>query len=77
MVLSLIEAKEKLEPQLKSLLDIDDFKIVTAQHDKNTWILFVEYQIPEKGPTGVLVYYKTKTTGFLVSDEDGKIETML
>ncbi len=56
MVLSLTEVKDKLKPQLKILLDVDDFKIITAEHKDNSWLVFVEYQMPEKGPSGVMLY---------------------
>ncbi len=77
MVISLIEVKEKLKPQLKLLLDVDDFRIQQAEHTDMGWFVIVEYQQPEKGLIGDLVYYKTKTSGFVVSDKDGKIEKML
>lgn len=77
MVLSLIEVKEKLKPQLKVLLDVDDFKISSAEHKDNRWVVLVEYQTPEKGPSGIMVYYKTKTIGLSVDDQSGKIEAMV
>ncbi|EQB69317.1 MAG: hypothetical protein AMDU5_GPLC00004G0287 [Thermoplasmatales archaeon Gpl] len=76
MVISLIEIREKLKPQLKALLDVDNFKIVSAEHMEKNWIIVVEYQMPEKGPAGILVYYKTEIAGLKVSDEDGTIESM-
>ncbi|AGO61907.1 hypothetical protein [Ferroplasma acidarmanus] len=44
MELSLVEIKEKLKPQLKSLLDVDTFKIVAAERKEKFWVLVI--QIP-------------------------------
>ncbi|MCL6089419.1 MAG: hypothetical protein M1393_00055 [Candidatus Thermoplasmatota archaeon] len=77
MVLSLIEVKEKLKPQLKSLWGIDDFKVVRAERKDKFWILIVEYQESERGPAGVAQYFRTKTSGLSVEAETGKIDTLI
>ncbi len=77
MPLSLVDVKEKLKPQLKNLWGIDDFKIVIAEHNNQRWMIFVEYNEQETGPSGVMKYYKTQKTGLAVNDETGQIEAML
>ncbi len=77
MLLSLVEIKEKLKPQLKSLWGIDDFKVVRAERKDKFWILMVEYQESEKGPAGVVQYFKTKISGLSVEGETGKIEALI
>jgi len=77
MDLSLVEIKEKLKPQLKTILSIDDFRIVRAEHSNKIWTLFIEYQEVEKGPAGVAQFFKTKTSGLLVEAETGKIEGLI
>lgn len=77
MVLSLIQIKEKLKPQFKTLLEVDDFRITAADHKNNLWIIMVEYQIPEKSLTGTALYYKIKNSVLKITDEDGNIEEML
>ncbi len=77
MSLSLVEIKEKLKPQLKELWGVDDFKIVTAEHKDQWWMVFVEYNAQETSPSGALKYYKIKKTGLGVNDETGQIEAML
>ncbi len=77
MPLSLIELKEKLKPQLKSLLEVSDFKITKAEHKDNNWIIGVEYQKPFKGPAGVMTYFNTEFKAMSVNDETGQIEAML
>jgi hypothetical protein len=77
MLLSLVEIKEKLKPQLKSLWGIDDFKVVRAGRKDKFWILMVEYQESEKGPAGVVQYFKTKISGLSVEGETGKIEALI
>ncbi len=77
MPLSLVELKEKLKPQLESLLNVSDFKIVSAEHKNNVWIIMVEYQKPYKGPAGGITYFRNEVTGMVVNDETGEIQTML
>ena len=77
MLLSLVEIKEKLKPQLKSLWGIDDFKVVRAGRKDKFWILMVEYQESEKGPAGVVQYFKTKISGLSVEGETGKLEALI
>ena len=77
MVLSLVEIREKLRPQLKSLWDIDDFKVVRAERKDKFWILIVEYQESERGPAGVVQYFRTRTSGLSVEAETGKIDSLI
>lgn len=77
MPLSLIELKEKLKPQLESLLEVNDFKIIMAEHKDNIWILIVEYQKPYKGPSGAMSYFKTESKSIAVDDKTGQIEGIL
>lgn len=77
MPLSLVEVKEKLKPQVKSLWDVDDFKIVKAEHKADTWVLGIEYQKPTKGPAGVMEFYSTTFQAIAVNDSTGQIEVML
>ena len=74
MDLSLIEVKDKLKPQLKSLWGIDDFKIVRAERKDRFWVLMVEYQESEKGPAGVAQYFRTKVSGLFVDAEIRNLE---
>jgi predicted type IV restriction endonuclease len=75
--LSLIELKEKLKPQLESLMEVKDFKITIAEHENNFWILGIEYQKPYKGPSGVMTYFKNETKGIVVDDDTGQIEAII
>ena len=77
MIISLIEVKDKLIPQLKILWGIDDFKIIRAEHNDKSWVLTVECQESKKGPAGVAQYFKTKTSGLIVDTETGKIDTLI
>lgn len=77
MALTLVEIKEKLEPQLKTLWDVEDFKITRAEHKDNYWILGLEYQKPTKGPAGVMEYFNTEFKAMAVNDDTGQIESIL
>ena len=68
---SLTEIKEKLKSQLKELLDVDGFKIITAQHKDTTRLVVMEYQKSEKSPTGTVQFYKTQTSDMAVNDRTG------
>lgn len=77
MELSLVEIKEKLKPQLKSLLDVDTFKIVAAERKEKFWVLVIQYQEFQNGPGGVARFLQTKTTALNVEPDTGKIEAMI
>ena len=71
MLLSLIELKEKLKPQLESLLGANEFKIVIASHSSNSRSLEIEYQKPYKTPSGDMTYFKTDSKFIIVDDGTG------
>jgi len=74
MVLTLVDLKYKLKPQLKDLLDVGDFKIIKASHATNKWIVEIEYQKPNKGLDGNTIFYTHEVSTIAADDENGQIE---
>jgi len=76
VVLTLVDLKDKLKPQLKKLWDVDDFKIIKASHVANKWIVEVEYQKPNKSLAGDTVFYFPVASAIAANDETGQIESI-
>ena len=73
MTLTLLEVKEKVKDRLKKILDIDDFRIVTASLDNEVWFIGISYtqEFPStagqtlKIPVAAMVTVDSKTGDIL------------
>lgn len=77
MVLTLVDLKDKLKPQLKDLWDVNDFEIMKASHGTNKWVVVIEYQKPKKALNGNTVFYSNEVGAIVANDSTGLIEEIV